>query len=315
MKLPGIAKFLALACLLALWPSRGALPQLQDPVGTNAGPFQFEWHDEPGFRWANLPQVPQHRAGFTLLSSRTTGIRFTNQLDELASAANRILLNGAGLATGDFDNDGLPDIYLCSLSGQSALYKNLGQMHFQDVTAEAGVSLTNAIARGAVFADVNGDGRLDLLVSVLGRGVVCFINEGQGRFRNATESAGTSSPFGSVTLALADVDGNGTLDLYVANYRAEDIRDRGKVDLLLKNGQVVVPPRLQNRLAVVNGQVIEYGEPDQLLLNDGFGHFKAASWTDGTFLDEDGHRLTGPPLDWGLTCAFRDSRMNWKLFR
>src|SRR5262249_7797879 len=64
--------------------------------------------------------------------------------------------------------------------------------------------------------------------------------------------------------------------------------------------------KLKDRLLVVQNQVLEYGEPDQLLLNDGRGHFTPASWTDGTFLDEDGKKLTAPPLDWGLTAAFRD---------
>jgi hypothetical protein len=266
----------------------------------------LQWHAEPGYRWAPLQVPANQKTGFTLLSSQTTGITFTNELSEMASAANRILLNGAGLATGDFDGDGLPDIYFCSLSGHSALYKNMGQWRFQDITEEAGVGLSNYVARGAVFADVNGDGRLDLLVSTLGHGVICFLNQGNSRFTNATESAGTRSPFGSVTLALADVDGNGTLDLYVTNYRTDDMRDRGQVDLLLRNGQMIVPPKLKDRLLVAGGQVLEYGEPDQLLLNDGQGHFHAVSWTNGFFLDEDGRQLTGPPLDWGLTATFRD---------
>ena len=59
-------------------------------------------------------------------------------------------------------------------------------------------------------------------------------------------------------------------------------------------------------MLVVNGQVLEYGEPDQLYLNDGKGRFTPVSWTGGPFLDEDGKPLTQPPLDWGLTAAFRD---------
>ena len=73
-----------------------------------------------------------------MLSAQQTGIAFTNVLDELAGARNRILLNGAGLATGDFDGDGLPDLFLCSLSGQSTLYRNLGGMRFEDVTDRQG---------------------------------------------------------------------------------------------------------------------------------------------------------------------------------
>src|SRR3989475_11096183 len=109
-----------------------------------------------------------------------------------------------------------------------------------------------------------------------------------------------------MTLALADVDGNGTLDLYVANNRTDDIRDRGQVDIYMLRGELMIPPALRDRLVVDHGHVQEYGEPDQLLLNDGKGHFSAASWTNGMFLDEDGKALTRPPLDWGLTAMFRD---------
>ena len=67
------------------------------------------------------------------------------------------------------------------------------------------------------------------------------------------------------------------------------------MDLQLVKGNVVVPPALRDRLILVNGQVLEYGEPDQLFLNDGHGNFKSASWTGGRFVDEDGHRLKHPP--------------------
>jgi len=100
---------------------------------------------------------------------------------------------------------------------------------------------------------------------------------------------------GSTTLALADVDGNGTLDLYVANYRSEDIRDRGQVNLQVVNGVLTVPPELRDRLLVVKRQVLEYGEPDQLYLNDGNGRFTPVSWTGGRFRNEDGRPLAQPP--------------------
>ncbi|MFO1496980.1 MAG: VCBS repeat-containing protein [Verrucomicrobiota bacterium] len=92
------------------------------------------WHAEPGYRWAQLAVQPGGRTGFTLLSPAQSGIAFTNSASELATAANRILLNGAGLATGDFDGDGWVDLYLCSLEGQSRLYRNRGQLRFEDVT-------------------------------------------------------------------------------------------------------------------------------------------------------------------------------------
>lgn len=264
------------------------------------------WRPFPGGRWLELSSPGKGKPGFSLLPPEQTGVSFTNALDETASAANRVLLNGAGVATGDYDNDGLADIYFCSLSGSSALYKNLGNLRFTNVTESAGAGLKDRTTRGAVFADINGDGSLDLLVSTLSDGVVCLMNDRLGKFSDVTASAGTGSKFGSVTMALADVDGNGTLDLYISNYRSEDIRDRGQVDLLLVKGKMVVPPKLKDRLLVSGNQVIEYGEPDQLLLNDGGGRFLPVSWTGGAFRGENGEALTAPPLDWGLTASFRD---------
>lgn len=275
-------------------------------AGTSNCSAASEWHDEGEFRWANL-NVPSHgKTGFRLLSPEETGINFTNTLDERTGEANRVLFNGSGVAVGDFDNDGLPDLYFCSLNGRNALYKNLGGMRFKDVTAESGIVCSNQFCRGAVFADINGDGFLDLLVATTGNGVLCFVNDGHGHFSDFTREAGTATRYGSVTMALADIDGNGTLDLYVANNRADDIRDRGQVDLQMLNGKLIIPPSLTNRLVMINGKLFEYGEPDVLYLNDGHGHFSPVSWTGGAFLDEQGKPLASAPLDWGLTASFRD---------
>ena len=264
------------------------------------------WHNENGFRWQEL-QVPGNgRSGFTWISHTESQIAFTNQLEEWNGAANRTLLNGSGVAIGDYNNDGLPDIYFCGLDTPNALYKNLGNWKFKDVTIEAGIQPDGKFFRGAVFADINGDGFLDLLMTSTGRGVLVFLNDGGGKFQNATAAAGTASSFGGMTLALADADGDGFLDLYVANYRASDIRDRGQVDLRMVKGEVVVPPSFRDRLMVTNKLLIEFGEPDQLFLNQRNGTFKPVPWTGGTFLDEQGHPLRQVPLDWGLTATFRD---------
>lgn len=264
------------------------------------------WRTEPGFKWAQLAVPPGGKAGFTPLSPELTGILFTNRLDEWKGGSNRVLSNGSGLAAGDFDRDGLPDLYFCSLEGRNTLYKNLGGWKFQDVTAGSGLVCPGQNYRGAVFADVNADTALDLLITTTGSGTLCFTNDGRGKFADTTAAAGTGSKHGSVTLALADVDGNGTLDLYVCNNRTDDIRDRGQVDIQMVRGQLTIPPHLKDRLVVANGQVIEYGEPDALLLNDGRGRFTPVSWTNGAFLDEDGKPLASAPMDWGLSATFRD---------
>jgi hypothetical protein len=268
-----------------------------------AGP---QWHEESAFRWAELNVPTGGKTGFRLLSPEETGIYFTNTLDKRTGEANRVLFNGSGVAVGDIDNDGLPDLYFCSLNGRNALYKNLGGLKFKDVTQDSGIVCSNQFCRGAVFADINGDGLLDLLVATTGNGVLCFLNDGHGHFSDITREAGTETRYGSVTMALADIDGNGTLDLYVANNRTDDIRDHGQVDLQMVNGKLIIPPSLTNRLVLINGKLFEYGDPDVLYKNDGHGHFRPVSWTDGEFLDEDGKPLTSAPMDWGLTASFRD---------
>lgn len=270
-------------------------------VGAESG-----WKSESGYRWMPLTVPNVGKTGFTLLSPSQTGVALTNSITEWEGAANRVLFNGSGVAVGDYDNDGLVDIYVCTLNGHNTLYRNLGGWRFKDVTAEAGLAITNLYFRGAVFADVNGDSHLDLLVATTGRGVLCYLNDGHGKFTDATQAAGTATQFGSVTLALADVNGDGALDLYVCNNRTDDIRDRGKVDLQMVRGKVVIPPKFKDRLLYEKGALLEYGEPDILYLNDGRGKFTPVSWIDGTFMDESGKPLTGPPLDWGLTATFRD---------
>ncbi len=254
----------------------------------------------------SIPLAPAtlHAPGFTQLPPTTTSILFTNTLDDWSAAANRVLQNGSGVACGDYDRDGRADIFFCSLTGENALYRNLGNWSFQNVTAQLGLALTNLICRGAVFADIDGDGWLDLLLSTSGHGLLCYRNNQQGGF--VTASAGTESKSGSMTFALADIDGNGTLDLYVANYRTDDIRDRPPLTLRYVNGQPAIPPEFANRLVLQNGNLRELGEPDVLYTNDGHGHFTAASWTAGRFLDENGAPLKSPPLDWGLSVTMRD---------
>ncbi len=283
-----------LAGVFALLPTRGAgIPR-------------------DGYREYPLSVPAAGTPGFTQLPATVTGVTFTNVVSEAAVEKNHILDNGSGVALGDFDADGWCDIYLCRLEGPNALYRNLGNGRFEDVASAAGVVCEGQWSTGAVFADVDGDGHLDLLVNALGGGTQLFRNLGKGIFEVAVDS-GLLPRFGSHSLALADVDGDGDLDLYVVNYRASSFKgltEPTQVRLRQVGGQLVVPPEHAEQFQMArtpSGPVLlEVGEPNVLYLNDGKGRFTPVSWTEGWFLDEAGRPLTEPLRDWGLAAQFRD---------
>jgi hypothetical protein len=265
----------------------------------------LQWTDLRQGRSAALSVPRQGKPGFTLLSPNETGVRFTNSLSDAKAAENQIRLLGSGIALGDVDGDGRCDIYACSLTRGNALYRNLGDWKFEDITASAGVACAGQYSTGAVLADVDGDGDLDLLVNSIGGGTRLFLNDGKAKFTEAANS-GLEKRFCATSLALADVDGDGDLDLYVANYRTTTIRSTG-LSVLNVNGKRMVRPEDRDQYEFTpEGLLLEHGEPDFLYLNDGKGHFTAVPWIGGAFVDEDGMTLAAPQRDWGLSVMMRD---------
>src|SRR5436190_18661751 len=271
-----------------------------------------DWNNAPGYRWASLDVPKNGKTGFTQILSAQTGISFSNHLSEAQLEKNRILENGSGVALGDVDGDGWCDIYFCALEGGNKLYRNLGNWRFEEITESAGVRCAGQFSTGAVFADVDGDGDLDLLVNCIGGGTRLFINDGHGHFTENNNS-GLFRRFGSHSLALADIDGDGFLDLYVANYRASTFKDMDSsttIRLRNVNGKFKVPPEYAEQFIVARvpagDALVEVGEPDALYLNNHQGSFQPVSWTNGAFMDEAGKSLSAPVRDWGLSAMFRD---------
>ena len=156
---------------------------------------------------------------------------------------------GSGAAWGDYDGDGDDDLYICNIAGSltesqavwagrpagsNRLYQNEGNGHFRDVTGETNIGL-NEMSMGAAWADYDGDGDLDLVVTTFGHNHL-FRNDG-GLFTDVSRESGIYGPEGFWSGASwADYDKDGDLDLYVCGYvkYKYDPADVGKTTLQYK---------------------------------------------------------------------------------
>jgi enediyne biosynthesis protein E4 len=301
---------------MASFPSRIICLTLANACLHGAQP-EVAWNSSQGYHFLPIQVSAFEGEAFTSVDPKTSGIRFQNLLASERGLSNQVLLNGSGVAAGDVNQDGLCDLYFCALDGPNALYINKGDWNFVRKDLNGGVACEDQSSTGAALVDVNGDGSLDLLISGHRRGVRLFLNDGLGQFQEATDKWQLGGQHGSASMAIADVDGNGWLDLYVVNYRNDTIRDMpngqfdvrlvdGKYTLVSFNGQAADSPGIKGRFSFdrANG-ILENGEPDQLFLNQGNGNFEPVAWDDGHFLEADGS-LSKIPYDWGLSAMFYD---------
>src|SRR5438445_8173930 len=169
---------------------------------------------------------------FKLLSPNETGVKFANTIttsDSLNVQTDVYLYNGAGVAVGDIDNDGLPDIFFAGNMVSSRLYLNKGDMRFDDITERAGVA-TNRWATGVTMVDINNDGFLDIYVSVSGpawskpeeRANLLFINNGDRTFTGAATQYGIADTGFTAQALFLDYDGDGCLDLFLLSNSSKD---------------------------------------------------------------------------------------------
>lgn len=282
------------------------------------GPGAPDWVEEGGYRWAELRVSGEDEPGFERLAPSETGISFENVVTEEQYIDNSHYLNGSGVAAGDVDGDGRVDLYFAGMDGSNRLYRNLGGWRFEDIAEEAGVAAADRFSTGAVFADVDGDGDLDLLVNALGGPNALYLNDGTGRFTDGTEAAGLTSTLGSMSMTLADIDGDGDLDLYVVNNKVATVQDLFPPEVLqpsniyrqTEDGFELLPEWREHFTLgeVREGMVprLELAEPDRLYLNDGTGRFTPVPWTEGAFLDGEGRPLESEPMEWGLAARFQD---------
>mgnify|MGYP003575295776 CR=1 FL=1 len=234
---------------------------------------------------------------FRLLSSSRTNIKFANTLTESDSVnilkqAN--LYNGGGVGVGDFNNDGLPDIYFAGNMVSNKLYLNKGSMQFEDITEIAGVDGSGRWCTGVSVVDINADGLQDIYVSAsflkdtLRRTNLLYINQGLNKegipvFKEMAKSYGLDDTGYSTQGMFFDYDNDGDLDMYLVTNELYDdktpIRYRPKV----VDGSARNTDRLYRNNG--NGTFINVSKEAGILI-EGWGHaacisdFNLDGWLD-----------------------------------
>ncbi len=173
---------------------------------------------------------------FKSLDAKETGIDFTNQVsttDDLDVFRYRNFYNGGGVGLGDFNNDGLTDVFLISNMNSNRLFLNKGDWKFEDITESSGIKGTKAWSTGVSIADVNGDGWLDIYVSNAGdvqhgnRENELFINNGDLTFKESAAQYGLADRGFSTHAAFFDFDKDGDLDCYILNNSYKPVSSLG----------------------------------------------------------------------------------------
>jgi hypothetical protein len=125
--------------------------------------------------------------------------------------------HGNGVAVADIDNDGLLDVYLSTQIGSNALYQNLGNGQFENITQDSKTGLADRVSVSASFADIDNDGDADLFVTSVREGNKLFENDGDGRFTDITDKAGLGYQGHSSSALFFDFDRDGLLDVFLTN--------------------------------------------------------------------------------------------------
>ncbi|MCG8467742.1 MAG: CRTAC1 family protein, partial [Gemmatimonadetes bacterium] len=187
---------------------------------------------------------------------------------------------------------------------------------FEDVTDRAGVGLGGSVSRGAAWVDLDGDDDLDLLVTRHSEPNVFFRNDGDGRFVDASIELGFDAALASHSLAIADIDRDGDLDVYITNYKDRWARDtfapaERSYDRVVgdDDGRPFIRAGFEEYFRIVDTdhglQRWEFAQPDEFYRNDD-GRLARLSFASSVFVDEDGRPLEVEPDEWGLSARFVD---------
>ncbi|HMH33536.1 MAG TPA: CRTAC1 family protein, partial [Puia sp.] len=178
---------------------------------------------------------------FQLLSADQTGIDFNNTVIDTRTFnvfKYRNFYNGGGVAIGDINNDGRPDVFFTANQGKNRLYLNKGDWKFEDITDKAGVAGIHKWHTGVTMADVNGDGWLDIYVCNSGeiegddRANELYINQKDGTFKEEAKLYGLDNKGLGTQAVFFDFDHDGDLDCFVLNNSYRPIESFGYNRLL-----------------------------------------------------------------------------------
>ncbi|HZG24047.1 MAG TPA: VCBS repeat-containing protein, partial [Chitinophagaceae bacterium] len=176
---------------------------------------------------------------FKQISSGNSGIDFNNRIVE-SDTMNPLdvvnIYNGGGVGVGDFNNDGLQDIYFTGNQVECRLYLNRGKLKFEDITKQAGVEGLNRWARGAAIVDINNDGLADIYVCTaikkdsLQRRNILYVNQGADkngipRFVDMASDYGLEMYAQSTMANFFDYDNDGDIDLYLTINNANSLKN------------------------------------------------------------------------------------------
>ncbi|HIM27900.1 MAG TPA: VCBS repeat-containing protein, partial [Candidatus Marinimicrobia bacterium] len=246
--------------------------------------------EHPGLSAAQFKKstvLPDSTRRFVYLSPSETGIDFQHTWDLQPKHRDQLRNSfiASGVAIGDFDNDGLADVFLTRQTDGGRLYRNLGNFQFEDVTAKVGIDPAGMWSSGATFADINNDGWLDLYICGFDCPNRLYINK-RGKFKEEASEYGLDFHGASVVMSFADYDLDGDLDGYLLTNRLHSSDAIKNVKILRQKKQplrvhsdsrelayFIKPP---NRIQML----VPAGQFDHLYRNDN-GHYVDVSLESG----------------------------------
>ena len=252
------------------------------------------------------PSKSDAKTLFELVPKERSGIDFVNRIDS-DHPLSRLYISGfasGGIAIGDVDSDGRPDIYLTGGPDDNKLYRQVDDLRFEDITSQAGVAAESRWSTSAAMVDIENDGDLDIYVCNYDSPNQLFINDGSGKFTDHASVSGVDVADASVSSHFCDYDRDGDLDFYLVTnrlYRAGGL-PTGEVSKRV-DGKRVLLDEFKRYYEIVQTGPRKYtirtsGRPDLLFENDGKGNFQNVSMPAG--INGSGKGLSATWFDYNL---------------